>query len=351
MATMVRPPRRLLQIALLLTSVAVCFAIGEWLWRAAVRAGQAAEDLAFSEKLYERVPGGELYALKANLDVVETFIDEGGAPPLTMRVRTNEQRLRRHVLWPPPPKEAAVRVLFVGDSYTFGLLVPDGETYAHRVEGMLTTESMPVFAINTGVPGYNTEQQLVCLRRWLKEFQPDHVVHGFVMNDAEPPIGVPTPLTDVYGNASSWLLEDGKRVLNSLCIACCDDHPLAPLRRPRYEKDYRLSWGAGATKASRCCDAIVAMSDACHEHEATFLTVVLPDFTKAFDATYPYHSIHAQVCARCNQHGIAVVDVLDDLMGMDVTKIRIPGDHHPNAAGHRLIAKALLPTLREQLRD
>lgn len=347
---MARPLHRLLQIGLLTASAAVCFVIAEWLWGAAVRASQTADDLVFEEKLYDRVPGDELYALKQNLDVVETFVAKKGAPPLTMRVRTNNERLRRHVTWPPPQRSERRRVLFVGDSYTFGLLVPDGAAYPHRIQDMLVADNQPVFAINTGVPGYNTEQELVCLRRWLTKYEPEHVVFGFVMNDAEPPIGVPAPLADVYGDTSSWLFEDGKRLLNSLAVACCDDRTLMPRRRPRYEKDYRLSWVAGSRKASRCLAAIEAMAHACEQHHATFLTVILPDFTKAFDATYPYRGIHSQVQEHCRQHGIAVVDALDDLLGLDVTKIRIPGDHHPNEEGHRLIAEALLPKLREQIR-
>lgn len=348
---MARSSHRLVKVGLLLASAGICLALAEWVWRAVARAGQESMDLAFSEKLYERVPGEELYALKRNLDLMETFTDPDGSPPLTMHVRTNAERMRRHEVWPPPDKTDLRRVLFVGDSYTFGLLVPDGVAYAHQVQDMLGAEGVQAFAINSGVPGYNTQQQLVCLRRWLVEFEPQHVVLGFVMNDAEPPIGVPTPLTDVYGDALSWLLEDGKRLINAISSACCDDRTLWPMRRPRYEKDYRLSWVAGSEKAKQCLLAIAAMAKACQEHNATFLTVILPDFTKPLDATYPYGGIHVQVQASCRDHGIAVVDALDNLRGMDVTKIHIPKDNHPNAEGHRLIAAALLPKLREQIRD
>ena len=52
-----------------------------------------------------------------------------------------------------------------------------------------------VEAANYGVSGYNINQSFHVLQRWTMKTEPDAVILGFVLNDAEPPIFTLNPLT------------------------------------------------------------------------------------------------------------------------------------------------------------
>ncbi len=355
------PPlaRRLLQVVMLAGSLGVAFLAGEQLWRAIVRARYDADRAAVAAAadagapelaLFELTAGDELYALRRGVDRTETIVDPGGGPPAVVRYRVLADGVRWQQPWPPPPGPDVHRVLFVGDSYTFGSAVAEGDAFPHVVAAELQARAVPAVAINAGVPGYNSEQTLVWLRELLPRHRPRHVVLGFVMNDAEPPIGVRTPLAAAYGHTRSWLLEDGKRVANALAAAFVDDEPWCERREPRYEKDYRRSWGPGSAKASACLAAVAAMHDLCAAHAAGFTVAIVPDFARRLDDTYPYGAIHEQVAAFCRGRGIAVIDLLDGLRGADVVPLRVAGDNHPNADGHRRLAAPIAAWLAERLR-
>jgi lysophospholipase L1-like esterase len=343
--------RRLSQCVLLLLSGSFGAAVAEWTWRAAVRAAHARDVAAVASPLLEVVATDELYTLRAGADVVEAIADPAGGPPLEVRYRTNADRLRHHDVWPPPEDPATPQVLFAGDSYTFGTAVGDGVAFPHQVQRELRARGVGAFAINAGVPGYNARQTLARLRPLLTRHTPRHVVFAFVLNDAEPPTTVPVPLADVYGGAWSWLAEDAKVVGNALARAFVDDRVVWRPNRPPYETEYRTSWAPGSTKAAAASAAIVSMHETCRAHGAGFTVVVVPDFTREFDATYPYLGIHAQVVALGRAHGFVVRDLWPDVQGRAAAALRVPGDGHPDPEGQRLLAVAIASHLAEVLRD
>lgn len=72
------------------------------------------------------------------------------------------------------------RLVFVGDSYTFGQGVADDETFAARCQQRLG----PGWEVlNFAVPGYGTDQQLLCYERVARDYAPDVVVLGFFLRD------------------------------------------------------------------------------------------------------------------------------------------------------------------------
>lgn len=76
---------------------------------------------------------------------------------------------------------AAARIVVIGDSYTWGERVKNGETYADRLAELLPG----VEVINLGVHGYGTDQQFLYLREFGLRFKPDLVILGFFDLDIE----------------------------------------------------------------------------------------------------------------------------------------------------------------------
>lgn len=83
------------------------------------------------------------------------------------------------------------RILGLGDSYTFGLGVADGETWPARLESHLRRHAtVPVSVINAGTISYGVAQQLDLLRSDALRTGPDVVVHALYWNDYMGP-GLP----------------------------------------------------------------------------------------------------------------------------------------------------------------
>lgn len=343
--------RRLLPLLVCAVATAAAFAGGEWLWRGLVEARYRQDRTRVAEPMLAWSEGPELYRGKPNLAYEHRIPRPDGGPATVVTYRTDAAGHRSRGELPSPPANAAA-VWFVGDSYTFGQGVADGAAFPFVVESLLRESPTPVAATNLGVPGHNAEQVRSVLAAELAAAPtlPRLVVYGFVVNDAEPPTYVPPPPAQRYGDAWSWLAEDGKAVGNRLAVWLVDDRPLFVPRFPAYDFDYRASWAPGAAKGRAALAAIEAMHERCRPAGVHFAVAVLPDFTRDFDATYPFGSIHAAVHRLGRERSFPTLELLDGLRGKDAASLRVPGDGHPDAAGHRHLAAPLAEHLPEWLR-
>jgi hypothetical protein len=80
-------------------------------------------------------------------------------------------------------KPTAYRVLFLGDSLTYGIGVNDDQTFAARVEKFLNADRLSVEVMNAGDPGKGTDYALKCFQAVGRKFHPDLTVLGFFCND------------------------------------------------------------------------------------------------------------------------------------------------------------------------
>jgi acyl-CoA thioesterase-1 len=82
----------------------------------------------------------------------------------------------------PAPASNAVRVVFLGDSLTAGLGLPQAQAFPAVLERMLLAESKPIRAVNAGVSGDTTAGGLSRLD-WLLSQKPDVIVIALGGND------------------------------------------------------------------------------------------------------------------------------------------------------------------------
>ena len=97
------------------------------------------------------------------------------------------------------------RIVFLGDSVTFGVGVPNSATFVRKLEVILQeTANRRVRAINTGVTSYNTTMQLAFLRKYGDFLQPDAVALLYSMNDFDEPPKAPfVPMSEVSVSGKS----------------------------------------------------------------------------------------------------------------------------------------------------
>jgi hypothetical protein len=82
-----------------------------------------------------------------------------------------------------PVKQTEYRVLFLGDSFTYGTGVNDDQTFAAQVQKALSAAYFSVEVLNAGCPGKGTDYALKCFQTVGRKFHPDLTVLGFTVND------------------------------------------------------------------------------------------------------------------------------------------------------------------------
>ena len=95
-----------------------------------------------------------------------------------------------------------LRLLFLGDSLTFGYGVEFDDIVSTRVARLLNDKGVANEVINTAVPAYNTEQEVSYFEHEGVRYSPDWVVVGFCWNDLAEKFGVRV-------SSHGWLLSTG----------------------------------------------------------------------------------------------------------------------------------------------
>jgi lysophospholipase L1-like esterase len=99
-----------------------------------------------------------------------------------------------------PPDER--RILVLGDSATFGWGVDQGEDFSARLEAMLLEQRGRTWqVINTGVNGYNSQQEAAFFLTEGILYDPDIVLLAYGANDVDPVI---KPNTETWRRVPTW---------------------------------------------------------------------------------------------------------------------------------------------------
>jgi hypothetical protein len=101
-------------------------------------------------------------------------------------IHTNSFGLRSPEVAVPKPA-GTIRVLLLGDSFTFGLRVKDDEVFGRRLEEMLRGKygAAPVEVVSAGVISYCPLLEYLQYRHHLHVLEPDLVVLNFDMSDVQ----------------------------------------------------------------------------------------------------------------------------------------------------------------------
>lgn len=289
-----------------------------------------------------------------------------GAYFLTPHVRTDALGLRGPAL---PPRAGAdeVRLLFLGDSVTFGMRVEEHERFSDRlVEALgVACPGTRFTAVNAGVVGYAAAQIVARLPGLLDATRPDAVVFSSGLNDCQL-----RPASDALllalATSTGARLGDGLRHSQ---VACAVESGWAWLRREMHRRSTgnRLpvaSWlrypryPAGASETPRTPEPeflalLERIERLCRERGAPLVLVTQytsPDVPseRRMDAGYfeRLDRLAARLRAWGAEHDVPVADARTTLRasGRDPRELLLDFCH-PSPAGHALVAQELLRAL------
>lgn len=259
-----------------------------------------------------------------------------------------------------------VRILGIGDSYTFGKAVNDDEIFLAQLEEMLNRDGGARYeTINTGHDGANTYEELRYFKqRDMMGLAPDVVVIGFTVgNDAE---------------LTFW---DNRKILRSKLR---DKSLMLDITESNWYRGFKRQsriagiLGAGADWANKdiitrysfklkvknydesgeawqsCRNSLNGFYDLCREKKVPLIIILFPDWTKDERQTYEdypkeFKEIHSKLITLFSgRDGVMVVDIVDDLKatGLTTKEMRVPIDGHPNRIWHELVARKLKQTIK-----
>lgn len=247
-----------------------------------------------------------------------------------VEISLNEKGLRNGAIRPLAP--GGRRILLLGGSITLGWGVPVGETVAAQMEQRLRAAGEDVQVLNGGVGNYNAERYVSRFFKELTDLQPTDIVVHYFLRDAEtlPPGG---------GN---WFLRHSELAV-TLWIAF---HRLFDREGEQPLVDhYRAVYDKNAPGFRVMEHELAELADYAHQHDIRIYLAMIPDVHNLIDYKFGFvHKIMKQIAER---DGYRYIDLLPVLQGRPPEALwAMPGDPHPNALGHRLMAEAMFDAMR-----
>ncbi len=158
-----------------------------------------------------RTPKARLYGWAPVPDSMNTFLNPDTGEKRKVRINSQGWKDVDHTFDKP---DGIVRILFLGDSFTFGM-VPLEDLYTRRVEQKLTERGVTgVEVISMGVGSWGTDQELEALRIEGVKYDPDVVIYQFTENDLwnnmQPQKGIPLKRRIFLNKPFRYELREGK---------------------------------------------------------------------------------------------------------------------------------------------
>jgi lysophospholipase L1-like esterase len=238
------------------------------------------------------------------------------------------------------PSAGELRILALGDSFTFGLGVPLASAWPQVLEESLRADlgPRPVEVIVAGWPNTAPQDYAAwCIEDGLA-FRPDVVVLGLCLNDMAPVPMLAFPAPPVE---EPWL-----GGVSQLAVRI--QGALAARRARATVPDHGAALDADEGPWEQCRAGILTIRTAVERAGARFVLAILPMMSGLGDA-YPYARMHAAAAQFAADHGIACVDLLPEFDGLADEDVQVHLlDQHPNHVGHARIARGVRAFLDAQ---
>jgi lysophospholipase L1-like esterase len=223
------------------------------------------------------------------------------------------------------------RILFLGGSITLGWGVPEDRTVEADLLRMMAATDEKIEVLNAGVGNYNTERYVSRFFKELTGLKPTDIVVHYFLRDAEqlPPGG---------GN---FLLRHSELAV-TLWIAyhrLLDKHGETSL-----VEHYRKVYDPSAPGFQIMQSKLRQLADYAKRNNVRLYLAMVPDVHNLID--YKFAFVHDTMRRTAEADGYVYVDLLPAMLGHPPEQLwAMPGDPHPNALGHKLMADAIFPVL------
>jgi lysophospholipase L1-like esterase len=274
-------------------------------------------------------------------------------------IKTNSQGLR-DVEHPWKKEEGTVRILGLGDSFTFGWGVKLEDSFLKQLERRMTQETgRKAETINAGVPGYGLNHYYIYLKNIGIKYRPDVIVISYFVDDL--PMSLKEELTPYEEDFPDRLQYKGgffhrSRLYNFVTSAAAvvrvrnhatavDHMRIMEVRREAWARYDHPLINKGDEKTNEkimlleeYLTRFKALADAIH---ARLVIMFIPDISHLYHPEYQH--INGVLKRLTTRYDIPFVDMTPIFESSNdlSTYYLFPKDAHTNVNGHQAMASAL----------
>jgi lysophospholipase L1-like esterase len=233
-----------------------------------------------------------------------------------------------------PNLKADTKIIMLGSSITLGWGVSEEQIYPSILKRSLqahTNTSIEVF--NAGVGNYNTFREVESFFLKYNVLKPDIIVLNYFVNDAEI---LPAP-------KSNWLLENSQ--LAVLLWSRLEQIKTKFGVQESFEEHYKNIYKDDFEGWILTQKSFAKLAKYANDRNVPVIVAMIPDIHNL--KNYPFGFIHEKIKKLSEDNGFVFVDLYDSFKNIDKPEEiwAMPGDPHPNAKGHQMIADQLFPVL------
>jgi len=302
----------------------------------------------FSPRGLARIPAAKTYRLSENENLLYELLPNSKARNRGVEFVINSLGFRDKKY--QKRKTSKIRLIFVGDSITYGWGVPLEHTYHKQLERLFHGEGYEVDVMGMGVVGYNTIQEYHLIKENTLDFNPDMIILQITMNDFERTVRVKTYQEGIrfslrrYHDYSIPFIIKKSKLTDSL------------MKNSHFFKfiNLKLYWLKNKNDPTYTPDDMYLMGEENAFHHLRrikslldskgirFATVIFP-FRKSGDV-YPYTSLHKKIHQELEKMEVPYLD-LYDVINIDTQENLWRDKIHPTVRGYELASHALFEFL------
>ena len=323
-------------------------------------------------KLYSSFHGvPALHQRKSEVDFWEKYKDiellnshdYGYDPELGWDTETTGDRIRGSKLISKVPDKSILRILTVGDSFTFGTDVDEHENFPY----LLGKQIPRVEVLNMGVPGYGIDQAYLKYRSFGQSYRPDVIIFGVYVSDYER-----SSVTFTFYAKPKFTVTDGQLMLTNQPVPTIQES-LKRIDASLAEKVYlfeilkntaqRIKYGTKAKQKffaenNALITQIFSELKSSLNDRQTLLIVHIPK-GKSFIKKKPFREeISNSLVAIYEKLGIPYIDLRRAFISDDTPPNSVPKTYfivnpsgstgHLNARGHAKVAELIVEVLKRK---
>ncbi len=269
----------------------------------------------------------ELKTTSADPRLGHDHIKDASALLQSVVIRTNEWGLRGGPV--VARDKVKKRILFLGSSITLGWGVAEEDTMTAILARRFEAEGKPTDVLNGGVGNYNAERSVERFFTELKGLAPSDIVVHYFLRDAEALDAGGGNFLLRHSELAVTLWIAANRLVNRTGEQSVVDH---------YGNVYKPdSPGYLAMQASLRRLAAYAKAN-----NIRLYLAMCPDVHNL--KNYEFGFIHDRMRQFAGSEGYTFIDLLPAFGKLSPEAVwAMPGDPHPNALGHKLMADAIFP--------
>jgi lysophospholipase L1-like esterase len=250
----------------------------------------------------------------------------------SVNIRTNARGLRGGPV-SDTPAAGKRRILVLGSSIALGWGVEEDKVVSSLLQKKFEASGQNVEVLNGGIGNYNAERYVERFLTRLAPLQPtDLLILAFVRDGEE--------LTQGGGNLllrNSQLAVTVWTAINRVVVksgeASLVDH-------------YKQIYAPGSSALALMQAEFAKLAAYARQHRIHVTMAMVPDIHSL--TNYPLGFVHDIFAQTARDNGFAYIDLLPAFQGLTPEEIwAMPGDPHPNARGHALMADEIYGVLAQ----